>query len=280
MTSVSTLIMVELRKLIRRPMTWILVLILLGIILFVYGSLIATILGPDVGDLDKDSLREVLVLPDGTFFGATIVQQVGTVVLIVLAAATIGSEFSWATFRSMLFMGASRLRLLIAKLIALLLVALALVGTGLAFAVGAALASEAIVGLPPGADTWNSGSLASDVALAAGIAFVTVAIWTLVSATITLVTRSLATGLGVTLALGLLGGQVAYLIGQLGTAGRWISRVFPNRAIDALNAVVSSEPETYTVADWAWISANLAGWTVLLVMLSLLAFRRMNLLSG
>ena len=280
MTSVSTLIMVELRKLIRRPMTWILILILLGIILFVYGSLIATILGPDVGDLDKDALREVLVLPDGTFFGATIVQQVGTVVLIVLAAATIGSEFSWATFRSMLFMGASRLRLLIAKLIALLLVALALVGTGLVFAVGAALASEAIVGLPPDAATWSSGSLASDIALATGITFVTVAIWTLVSATITLVTRSLATGLGVTLALGLLGGQVAYLIGQLGTAGRWISRVFPNRAIDALNAVASSEPETYTVADWAWISANLAGWTVLLVMLSLLAFRRMNLLSG
>ena len=96
----------------------------------------------------------------------------------------------------------------------------------------------------------------------------------------TLVTRSLASALGITLALSLLGGQIALLFEQLGQAGVWVARVFPNKGLEALTLLTSSSPPAYGAADWAWISANLIGWAALSVVVSVATFRRLDILAA
>lgn len=279
MTPTSTLIRVELAKLIRRPMTWVLALILVTLVVLVYGSLIATIAGPTVENIDQDELRDTIVLPDGLNFGATLLQQIGTILVIILAAGSIGSEFTWGTFRSMLYMGASRARLLLAKLISLEILALATVALGIVLTILASLVSGLAVGDSGTGSDWLTASFAGNVLLAAVVTFVSLAVWTLIAATITLISHSLATGLGVSLAVSLLGGQVALVIGQLGTIGNWISRIIPNTAIGAIGALIGGDPPSYVFTDWLWITANLVGWVALFLVIAIATFRRMDVLA-
>jgi ABC-type transport system involved in multi-copper enzyme maturation permease subunit len=284
MAPISTLIRVELTKLIRRPMTWVLAVVLVGLFVMVYASLIGVILAAErteggIEGIDPDELRATLLLPDGIFFGAMLFEQIGTILLIILAAGSFGSEFSWATLRTNVMMGASRLRLLVAKLLAMELVAFIAIAIGLALTFVGSLVSELILGNAETNGDWTTASFLGDVLLAVAVPFITIGVWVLIAAAITVITHSLATGLGVTLALSLLGGQIALVIGLLGTVGTWISRVLPNAATDALGALLASDPPEYAASDWLWIAANLVGWTALVIYLAVSAFRRMNLLA-
>jgi ABC-2 type transport system permease protein len=284
MAPISTLIRVELTKLIRRPMTWVLAVILVGLLGMVYASLTGAILAAErteggIEGIDPDELRSIVLLPDGILFGGALIQQLGTILLIILAAGSFGSEFSWATFRTNVMMGASRVRLFVAKLLTLEWVALVVIAIGLVFTLVGTLVSQLILGDAESNGDWTAASLLGDVLLTVAVTTVTIAVWILFAAAITLITHSLATGLGVSLALNLLGGQIALVIGLLGTVGTWISRMFPNAATDALGALLVSDPPEYVATDWLWIAANLVGWTALVIYLAVSAFRRMNLLD-
>lgn len=286
MTPLSTLIRVELAKLVRRPMTWTLLLVLLGISVLIYGSLIGMIFVGDSGSeelgvtaLEAKELRETILPPDGVIFAATTTQLIGTILLIILAAGAVGSEFNWATFRTNIFMGATRARLFIAKVLALQLAALAAIIIGVAWGMTLSLLSWAMVGTGDAAGIGFSDAMVADALLAVVVGTISIGLWVLISAGITLVTHSLATGLGVTLVLSFIGGQIVVLIRQLGTIGEWTSRLFPNASTDAIASLLASDPPSYAATDWLWISANIVGWTVLVILLGVKSFRRMNLLS-
>lgn len=280
MASIGTLLSVELTKLWRRPMTWVLGLIFIGFFVFLYGSLIAALVGPELEGFDKESLKQSLFLPDGVYFGAALISSLGTILLIILAAGNIGSEFSWGTIRPLVLIGGTRDRLLIAKLLALLVVALVatVVGMGLSL-LGAWLAGLVVGGAPP-ASEWVTGGFLGDIARSTLLTYITLAVWMVIAAAITLMTHSLAAGLGITLALNLLGGQIAALIGLLGKVGTWISRVFPNAGLNALNALLQADPPDYVATDWLWITANVVGWTLLFIIVSWAGFRRLDLLAA
>ena len=280
MTSIRTLLSVEITKLLRRPMTWILSAILVGFTAFIYMSLMIALLAPESANVDKASLEKEILLPDGLYFGASLAGSFVTILIIILAAGSIGSEFSWATVRTSLLMGATRMRFLAGKFLALVLVGFVwlIIANVIAFA-GELITSAATNHAIP-TDYLTSGSFASDVGLVLFHSLIVIAVWTLIATAVTVITGSLAAGLGVTLAVSLLGSSIAGLIAQIGDVGRWVARVIPNRALDAIISLDSADPPSYLASDWIWIIASVVGWSLLIAILAMRRFQRMNLVGG
>ena len=203
-----------------------------------------------------------------------------TILIIILAAGSIGSEFSWATVRTSLLMGATRMRFLAGKFLALVLVGFVwlVIANVIAFA-GELITSAATNHAIP-TDYLTSGSFASDVGLDP------------------LPLANCHRGLDADrhcrhcdywLACGwarsdarrsLLGSSIAGLIAQIGDVGRWVARVIPNRALDAIISLDSADPPSYLASDWIWIIASVVGWSLLIAILALRRFQRMNLVGG
>ena len=293
MTPLTTLYIAELRKLLKRPMTWVLGLILVGLVFFIYATLTLTLVGPEVIDdlavtvegesgaaMDRDSLKESLLLPDGLFMGAGLVQLIVVTLVIVLAAGSIGSEFGWATIRTSLLMGATRTRLLIAKAGALVTYGLAGILSGLLLTIAASWLIGSALGEGTSVTSWLNGSFLLDFVQIVLLTMVAVVLWAVVAGAITIVTRSLAAGLAVALALAFLGGQISVLLGQMGSAGVWLSRALPNAGVDALIVLNSTSPPSYGTGDWIWILGNILVWLIGMSVLAIVTFRRMDTLAA
>jgi ABC-type transport system involved in multi-copper enzyme maturation permease subunit len=268
-------------------MTWTLGIILVALMVLIYGTLIATILAPEGMGVEVEvdqsmgtSLEESLMLPDGLFMGIGLVQLLVTALVIVLAAGMVGSDLSWCTIRTMLMMGAGRIQILFAKLLALITAGLAGIVIGLTLAIAGSIVTAIAIGKGVMFTEWATAGFLADAGVLTSRAIVGVTVWAIVAATITLVSRSLAAGLGASLALMLLGGQIGGLLGQLGDIGVWLGRALPNAGVDAitqLNALIAPE---YGAGDWAWIIANVAGWIILLIVIAVIVFRRMDTLAA
>jgi ABC-type transport system involved in multi-copper enzyme maturation permease subunit len=115
----------ELLKLVKRPMTWVLLILLHGGIGFstVVAALGVRSVTPDV----RDAILRNVTLPGILPQTATFVYIFGSIMLAILAASSIGSEYSWGTLRPILATGIPRGRFLGAKLLALAVVALGFV---------------------------------------------------------------------------------------------------------------------------------------------------------
>ncbi len=279
MASIGTLLHVELIKLLRRPMTWILSVILIGFMAFIYVSLMLALIAPDSAGVDKTSLKDQILLPDGIYFGATLAGSLVTVLIIILAAGSIGGEFSWATVRTNLLMGATRVRFLVAKLLALEIIAFIWLILANLFALAGAVITGAVDGDSIPTDYLFSSTFLGDFGLVLLHGLIVIAVWTLIAGAITLMSGSLAAGLGITLAMTLLGSQIAALIGRLGDVGRWAARIIPNRALDAVVSLDSTTPPSYLASDWVWITVSIVGWVAVFSFLALRRFRRMNLVG-
>ena len=280
MTSIRTLLSVELTKLLRRPMTWILSVILIGFTAFIYMSLVIALLAPESANIDKTSLEKEILLPDGLYFGASLAGSFVTILIIILAAGSIGSEFSWATVRTNLLMGATRTRFLAAKFLALVIITFGwlLIANVMALAGEVITAAATDHAIPTGYLT--SATFAADSGLILFHSIVVLAVWTLIATAITVITGSLAAGLGVTLSMTLLGSSIAGLIAQIGDIGRWVARIIPNRALDAILSLDATDPTSYLATDWIWIIASVVGWSLVIAFLAVRRFQRMNLVGG
>lgn len=286
MATLRDLFGVELSKLIRRPMTWISAVVLLGFVVLVYAALLLTLLaGGTEGNLQvqgadsTQSLREQILMPDGFSLGLNLAQGVGGVLLVIIAAGMFGSEISWGTLRTMLLMRADRTRLVIAKLLVLGVGAIVVTIIGVVVGLAGSLFVGLVLGEGLRTSSWVTGDFFQSALVAAGTALVGLAMWALVGATMTVLTRSLAAGIGITLALLFVGDLVLQLVASAGRVGVWISRLFLNTALSALSRLASNNPPHYNATDWAWIITNLVVYAVVLVAVAVVRFRRMNALS-
>ena len=148
----------EIFRLSRWQMPRILLAILAVITVALYFILWATVQMPQSGQAGnladlKDSLRVGSVLE----MGLALVHQIGTVLLVILAATTIAAEFAGGTIRTVLPRARSRADFLSAKLLGLLLATIVLVCVGFLAAWGSSAVITAIGGLNP--------ALTSDFAL-------------------------------------------------------------------------------------------------------------------
>ena len=145
-------------KLARRPMAWLLLALLLALFVLLRGVEFLAVALTD-GLLTGGEARAEILRPEQiaqfrlqlTFpgiFGAALshVNGLGGLCAIVLAAGTLGSEYSWGTLRTQLARQPNRARFLLAKLAALLLALLAGIGLMLALAALLGLLFGALLG--------------------------------------------------------------------------------------------------------------------------------------
>lgn len=111
---IGALTVMELRKLVRRPMWWVLVAIItiLAALFFIVGYLVSahrgTLATASADLFPPGSIPRYFMLPSA----------LGLIVTAILAAGVVGSEYSWGTVRSLIATGVPRGRLLGAKFLA------------------------------------------------------------------------------------------------------------------------------------------------------------------
>lgn len=126
----SGILRAEVLKVLRRPMTWIALGIVLSILATVQSLLIVLAFLPTpqgTGGDQAGSARlfvELTVLPGGLANGLNFLPGLGIFGLAVVAASVAGSEFSWGTVVPLFARGANRRAVILAKLLALGLVAI------------------------------------------------------------------------------------------------------------------------------------------------------------
>lgn len=150
-------------KLRKRPLTWALLAVFLGL-LTLYLGLWALVVALHEGTLAGGRVRIEALRPEQIaeikrqlsfpgIFGAVLGQlnSTGGILAVILAAGSLGGDFGWGTLRVMLIRAPQRGVYLLAKILALLLALLC--GALLALALGSliGLAASAWLGLPPSA---------------------------------------------------------------------------------------------------------------------------------
>lgn len=119
------LLQIELLKLVRRPLTWLLLLLQLGILGL--GTLLNVLALRRVAPEREEVLLRGLLLPDSLANAAQFLAVFGAMLLATLTAAAVGGEYSWGTLRQQLATGVGRMPWLAAKLVALVGMALGLI---------------------------------------------------------------------------------------------------------------------------------------------------------
>jgi ABC-2 type transport system permease protein len=121
----AAIIRMELLKLAKRPMTWVLAILLHGGIGF--GITVSFLqLGSVEAEIRDNMLRD-LTLPGVIPWSSGLIAVFGAIMLSILAASSIGSEYGWGTLRPFLATGMPRGHFLASKMLALAAVGLAFV---------------------------------------------------------------------------------------------------------------------------------------------------------
>lgn len=128
---------IELTKIYRRTMTWVLVgvlaLLMAGLYVALYIILQSSLSDPSASPDTIESLRAILSWPQAfsTLLGFVSGSALGGLVLVVLTGATMAQEYSWRTAHLWLSRGLPRSTFLMGKYTALVMVALLVVLTPL-----------------------------------------------------------------------------------------------------------------------------------------------------
>lgn len=117
----STLIRIEVEKIVRRRLNQIVLAVFCGLLIVVYVLLwLATdVITEAGGGDDVGGLRSALFLEETVPFAILLIYSIGFAAGVVVIGANIGSEYVWNTFRTLSSVEPQRSRLLAAKLIAL-----------------------------------------------------------------------------------------------------------------------------------------------------------------
>ena len=119
-SGLGRMIAAELFKLRQRPMTKVLLAVLVGIIVLVNLLLLAIskanlpVGGPGMGDI-----QNLLGLPVALPFALLMISSFGSVLAVILTASSIGGEYNWNTIRTALISSESRFKFLTSKLVSL-----------------------------------------------------------------------------------------------------------------------------------------------------------------
>lgn len=279
----TALLRSELFRLSRRWMPRVLLLIVAVAVLALYLVLWSVLRAQQAGldANDRRELEETVMLSNVRNSGLALVQQVGGILVVILAASTIGTEFGWGTIRALLPRASSRPAFLTAKLLTLLLFTALVVLIGFAGAlVGGAIATAGL-----GLDTslGDNALLQSVAAIGrtvlvmlpyAAIAFFT-ALWA----------RSNAAGIGVGLAVLFLEGLILTLISSAGGPLERLPEALLSENVQAVMFANSRglpyETTQPSGLPSAWRGAAvLSAYTALFVAAAFLLFRRRDITSS
>lgn len=276
----SSLLRMEFLKLAKRPMTWVLFALLHGGIGF--GTVLSFLnlrgVPPDI----RDSVLRDITLPGTLVQTGGYLYVFGTIMLAILAASSIGSEYSWGTLRPLLATGLPRGRFLAAKLLALACATLLFVLSPLAMNALLAIPIALLTDRPPLATPIDLPWL-GDLAALIGRIYLILLVPTAVAFLVGLAGRSQAAGIGAALGL-VLGEQiVGVLLLSLGTDwARTVvdalpgqnSRVLLNQRVFGFASAVPNVPSEGRSL------AILTLYTLSCVLVGVLIFRRRDIRGG
>jgi ABC-type transport system involved in multi-copper enzyme maturation permease subunit len=274
--SLSALIDMELFKLRKRPMTWIsAALLLASVSVFVVLGYVLARADDVVGDLEGFLLPNIIP----NLFD--IISAFGAMLVVVLAASSIGSEFSWGTIRAMVGSGVPRTKLLVAKLLAivevivLLTVAALLTGVITSFGITVAGGHNISFG-------WINGSILSDVGVMFLMTVVSLFVYAVIGFAVATVTRSLAAGIAVGIGITIAEAILSTVLSAVGGIGETLAKALFSTNLNTLAAWNTFEsvqlPDEAPGTTQALLV--LTGYTIILLVVAFGVFRTRDIPSG
>lgn len=268
----------EFLKLRKRPMTKVLLFVLMGMMVAVYMAVFFSTTAPP-GEEEFTILPLLQELRFSIPFALLILFQIGTILAIVLSAGSIGGEYGWGTIRTTLICSESRAKFLAAKLITVLLMVLVGMIIGLVVGFVTCLITTAIGGLPFDLGFITAGYL-WDQFLQFWRTFFIIMPYVLFAFLLSILGRSAMPGIAISVGVFFMESLFATL---LKAAGGWIAHIpdyLPAANTAPIMALIQPLPEGLKeemglVASGVWqAAAVLAGYCILFLVLSFYLFRR------
>lgn len=274
----------EIFRLVRRWMPRVLVLIVVLIVLAIYTifwAIVRTQTGkPNANPTDLAQLRRSIQFGAVGDFGLSFVQTFGTLMIVILAASTIGNEFGWGTIRTILPRTQGRTAFLTAKYLALALFTALVVVAGF---IAAVVASE-IFTLAEGMNQHLGSDFALRTIESVGRTIYVALPYLALAVLVAVWTRSTAAGIGVGLGVLFLEQVVLSLIGLAGGVFSRLPGAFLSRNVTAimhLNHVSGTVTGSDTTLPNPWQAAGvLAIYTIVFIALSFWLFRSRDITVG
>jgi ABC-2 type transport system permease protein len=282
----------ELLKIRKRPSTWVLPLIWLAIIVLLNYTLVYVLLThippptfPEgTPKQQQEQLREQQELAQEqqlrSLYPENLVTNlipgyasVGAPIALILGALAVGSEYGWATFKTILTQRPGRTALFLGKLLALgvilaLLVALTFATAAASSLVVAALAGGTVKGLPLG-----------ELLRALGAGFLILAVWASLGALLSTLLRSTALAIGLGLVYSLVLESVIFNLPINSESFTNARRFFPGQNSSSLADSFSGQPPAGLVPPTPQIDGTqaalvLLAYTAVFIALSAFVFSR------
>lgn len=274
----SGLVSMELAKMTKRPMTRVVFFLTAALN---FAGLIVGYAAIQASDYDaaSEAMRLAsLMVPNMIEDTLGLSHTLGLILMPVLAASIIGSEFSWGTMRAVVGSGVSRIQLLLAKFVTMALLTIAFVVVALG---GGVIGSAAISFLPDQAflaariDT----SLIGDVGLMMLRTIFVLLVPVVMAFTVAVVARSLAAGIAVAIGWTMLE-QVALVLAQaIDGATEFLTKVMiitNTQSVLSLNTLDPVSPVQYALNPWQ-SALLLTGYCLALMVVAVTIFAKRDL---
>ncbi|HVB65791.1 MAG TPA: ABC transporter permease subunit [Nitrolancea sp.] len=279
--SLRALVSMERIKIVKRPMTWITLLILVAATAAIVILAYVTIHASNIDPVRKASRLNNFILPTGIQRSFEISGFFGQIVLVVIAASMVGAEFSWGTIRMMVGTGVARSKLLLAKLIALTLTTIVFLVLAVAAGTFASFLVTVISGHTLTLGTVNS-AWWGDLALMTVRGFFVLWVMMVLAFSIASITRSTAAGIAVGIGWPFLERIGTALLGLIGSIGDTINKWLISTNSNALIAHSGFGPQTIakgTPTVWHAFGVLLL-YSVVLLAITFAIFRKRDIASG
>ncbi|TET40646.1 MAG: hypothetical protein E3J65_00555 [Dehalococcoidia bacterium] len=275
------LVRVELFKVRKRGMTWILLAVLVAFFCMIFLGMYAAAGSAPHGmpGAGLEALKASLQFPNAFDMIFSTAQGIGGILLVILAASAVGNEYGWGTVRQMLSKRGIRSHYLGAKIVSLIIIAL--IGIAISLIVGFALASFTTIQLA-GSINWDfmSASYVGELFKMFGWTAFALLVYILLGVLFAVVGRSALVGIAVGLGYYFVE-RIA--IGIFTGAGGWLAEI-PNYLIGQnINALMPGNQlggpfmTTSTLPSLLHASVTLAVYCLVFLALSLYLFQKRDL---
>jgi ABC-type transport system involved in multi-copper enzyme maturation permease subunit len=256
----------EIFRTVKRPVTWIMLAILVLIVAAFYTIIYFAISDPETAEeLRPDQIRN-----NGFGLGSAI----ASILVIVLAAQSMGSEYGWGTIRALVSRASGRIPLIAAKLIVLIGYTLVTMVVAAVASVGFALLFSSLAGN----DTSLSGHDWTNIVEAVLRAVLGAGVYAVVALVITILSKSTAAGIAGAIALNFLEPAIWALLGAASDRFDTVSHYFLNYNVTGVTSIgTSMSIDDYDVTRGTII---LVAWLVGLLAIALYVFKRRDVTSG
>jgi ABC-2 type transport system permease protein len=263
----------ELFKLRKRPMLWISSILLLASV-----SVLPAIVYTLARLIGNQETYDGFLLPEIIPNTVNIVSALGSILLVVIAAGIIGSEYSWSTVRVIVGSGASRSLILTAKLLIVIVfftIAGMLAGalSGLFIALG---------GSHDVSFDWLTGAAAGDIALMTAGTLFQLIVSAAIGFSVAVITRSLAAGIAIGIGYSIVESIIGAILNAIGGFAETISRFL--LSTNSNRIATENTFGTPFIADGApgllQAFVVLTLYSVVLIALAYIIFRRRDIPSG